>query len=130
MLSVVYVLRSMRLYVTFWLAVHGSEVQRISFLIVKTATHGVITMFSWLLQRLYKNGLQKLTLKLSQKKLSNLYLYNHTLYFPVKLLTQRKKLQRKMCHIYFKQLMIGNVILIYLSFALLVLLMFFLMLCA
>src|SRR3954469_12381181 len=91
MLSVVYVLRSMQLYVTYSLAAHGSEVQRISFLIVKIAIHGVITMSFWLLQRLYKNGFQKLTLKLSQRKLSNWDLYNHTLYFLVKLLTRRKK---------------------------------------
>src|SRR5436305_923786 len=42
-----------------------------SFLIEKIAILGVITLPFWLLQRLYKNGLQKLTLKLSQRKLSN-----------------------------------------------------------
>ena len=45
------------------------------------------------------------------------------------LFSTRKKSQRKMHHIYFKQQMIGNVTLIYLNFALLALPMFFLMLC-
>src|SRR6201995_76608 len=45
-----------------------------------------------------------------------------------KLLTRRRKSQRKMHHIYCKQRMIGNETLIYLSFALLALPMFFLML--